>query len=278
MERLWIVLLAILLSACSLGRKTAYRFADTWLLREMDETFDLTTDQKRQSEAALERIFAWHRKEELPRVATLFRAAARDAEDGVSPAEVDQYLDALSERYAAVVKALAPDAGTLLASLSDTQISHMEKETEESQNKRFKHFTKSESEAVERLARRMQEGLERWVDDLTPPQEALVEKYALTIFPLERARRNALPARNRAFAELLRSRPGAAELARQLEVRTLSPRAAGEAAFADISDQIDRFRRTLYKDVLTNLTPAQRSALRGNLEGWARDAEELATE
>jgi hypothetical protein len=121
-----VLLIAAALGACS-AIKLAYNNLPTvsywWLDGYLD--FDGTQTPKVRDE--LDQLLAWHRQNELPRIASLLQEAQALAPGEITPEQVCTMADRVRERLMAVTER-AESAGTELAlSLTDAQLQQLER-------------------------------------------------------------------------------------------------------------------------------------------------------
>jgi hypothetical protein len=118
--------LSALLGACSAVR-LAYNNLPTVSYWWLDGYLDFDGEQTPKVRDELAQLLAWHRQNELPRIATLLQEAQALAPGEVTPAQVCAMADRIRERLLAVTERAEP-AGTALAlSLTDAQLQQLER-------------------------------------------------------------------------------------------------------------------------------------------------------
>lgn len=175
---LWILGLAVLLSACSslrLGYEQLPRLASWWV----DDYVDLDRAQQAQFDRAWAQWQAWHRREELPRL----QALLAQAEQGLKAGSLDtRALAALEAGLAQSVERslahLAPLATPLLASLSPAQWTDLQRAIDERQARWWREQQGSEDARRRAREKGFTRSLARWTGDLSRPQEALARERA----------------------------------------------------------------------------------------------------
>ena len=98
---------ACLLCGCSMVQ-LAYDNAGTYLRWRAGNYLDVHGEQAEALDAAIEDFHRWHRRQALPQYAQLALDASQKVEDGVSPADLDEWLAPLRVAFG------QPSTGVLL--------------------------------------------------------------------------------------------------------------------------------------------------------------------
>ncbi len=120
------LLLAGGLAACSAVR-IAYNSLPEVSYWWLDSYVDFEAAQTPRVRDALTQLLAWHRQDELPKLAELLRQTRALAADDVTAAQACELADAIRARLLAVAEHTAPSGAELVASLSDAQLAHIER-------------------------------------------------------------------------------------------------------------------------------------------------------
>ncbi|MCB0834827.1 MAG: hypothetical protein KDC45_15260, partial [Bacteroidetes bacterium] len=115
----------LLIAGCS-TLKLAYNNADfvgTWIA---DSHFDLTSVQKKELDASLERILEWHRREELPNLIRWLENAKSELDHGLTVAAIDSFFKQAQLRYETFIDMSADEGTVFFKGLTDEQITHLE--------------------------------------------------------------------------------------------------------------------------------------------------------
>jgi len=120
------VLLAAALGACS-AIKLAYNNLPTVSYWRLDAYLDFNGAQTPKVRDELEQLLAWHRQNELPRIASLLQEAQALAPGEVTPAQVCAMTDRIRERLLAVTERAEPAGTELALSLSESQLQQLER-------------------------------------------------------------------------------------------------------------------------------------------------------
>jgi Family of unknown function (DUF6279) len=123
----WLMTLAALLflQACS-AVKLAYNNAPEFSYWWLDAYVDFQSDQSPRARDELTRLLAWHRAEELPKIASLLQKTQRLALTDLTPAQVCAMVDETRERINAVIRQVEAPALWLATGLSADQLKHVD--------------------------------------------------------------------------------------------------------------------------------------------------------
>ena len=111
-------------SAVRLGYNKLPDIASWWL----DSYIDFSDAQGPQAKAALNKLQAWHRKEELPAIAELLVQAQALATQNITPEQACKIWEGAQVRIEAVVQEGSRLAAPVVSQLSAKQFKHLEKE------------------------------------------------------------------------------------------------------------------------------------------------------
>lgn len=168
-----------LLASCSATR-FAYDNADTALRFMASSYLELDAAQAEDMRLRIVRFHQWHRTNELPAYAALMRSASARAARGITAQDVAWGLANLRARYHSFAAKAAEDAAPVLVTLAPEQIAALEHRFAENNQKYAKEFLTAEGEKRRRA--QVDRVLERFGDfagDLTPDQEARIERFVL---------------------------------------------------------------------------------------------------
>jgi len=117
---------AALLASCS-ALKLAYNNLPEIGYWWLDGYVDFEDAQAPRVREELQQLLAWHRRNELPKLAALLQQAQALAPGEITPAQACQLLDALRVRLLAVAERGAPAGAELARSLSEAQLRQIER-------------------------------------------------------------------------------------------------------------------------------------------------------
>ena len=117
---------AALLASCS-ALKLAYNNLPEIGYWWLDGYVDFEDAQAPRVREELQQLLAWHRRNELPKLAALLQQAQALAPGEITPAQACQLLDALRVRLLAVAERGAPAGAELARSLNEAQLRQIER-------------------------------------------------------------------------------------------------------------------------------------------------------
>jgi len=119
--------MSIILTGCSairLGYNKLPEIASWWL----DSYIDFTDSQGPQAKVALQKLQAWHRKEELPAIAELLVQAQTLAPQNITPEQACKVWESAQVRIESLIQESSRLAAPVVSQLSAKQLKHLEKE------------------------------------------------------------------------------------------------------------------------------------------------------
>jgi hypothetical protein len=111
-------------SAVRLGYNKLPEIASWWL----DSYIDFTDAQGPKAKAALQKLQAWHRKEELPAIAELLAQAQALAPQNITPEQACKIWEGAQIRIESFIQESGRLAAPIVSQLSAKQLKHLEKE------------------------------------------------------------------------------------------------------------------------------------------------------
>jgi hypothetical protein len=121
------VSMSVILTGCSatrLGYNKLPEIASWWL----DSYIDFTDSQGPQAKVALQKLQAWHRKEELPAIAELLVQAQTLAPQNITPEQACKVWESAQVRIESLIQESSRLAAPVVSQLSAKQLKHLEKE------------------------------------------------------------------------------------------------------------------------------------------------------
>jgi len=121
------VAMSTILTGCSavrLGYNKLPEIASWWL----DSYIDFTDVQGPQAKVALQKLQAWHRKEELPAIAELLAQAQALAPRNITPEQACKIWEGAQIRIESFIQESGRLAAPIVSQLSAKQLKHLEKE------------------------------------------------------------------------------------------------------------------------------------------------------
>jgi len=270
--------LAALLVSCTFTR-FAYNQADTLAAWTVDEYFGLDGTQKDEFNKRFERLYSWHRYEQLPEYAQFMRTAHGRMQAGLSREDVLWFSDGIKTRIRALARKAAPDAAALLATVTPAQIEHLQRKWDKENRKyvRERKVNGTLEERQEAEAKRLIKHIQEWLAPLNGEQEQRIAALARELPQLERERYAERLRRQKAFLELLSHRQ---EDPQRFTARVADYMANWERGrSADYQKQLDlawQKRAELFVAADRMLTTDQRKVALRRIETYADDFTHLA--
>ena len=266
------------LASCSATR-FAYDNADTALRFMSSSYLDLDAAQAEELQLRIVRFHQWHRANELPAYAALMRSASERAVRGITEGDVAWGLAAVRARYRGFAAKAAEDAAPVLATLSAEQIAALERRLDENNEKFSKKYLSADADVRRRAqAKRMLERFRDFAGDLSPEQEARIERFALVHESHVALRFEDRRQWQREMLAALRTKQPAADLGRALAGMFERPERRRTEAFIRQDRAWDEDLGRLITELDRSLSPRQRAHVVRRLSDYADDFAALAGE
>ncbi|MES2354394.1 MAG: DUF6279 family lipoprotein [Pseudomonadota bacterium] len=276
--RRWALLAGFtLLASCSM-LPLAYNNADVLVRLRVQEHFDLQGSQATDFSTRLARFHQWHRAEELPQYAGLFLAAEKRVANGLTAEDVHWATQALRERYRAMMRHVAEESAPVLVTLAPAQLTHLEKEFAEDNQKFIKaqHLGESEERQLRFRIKGMRKQFDEWFGRLTPEQDAQIVAMVTASKPLGKLRLEERKQTQQRFLALLRNHRKADGLAPALRDMLENIESQRTPAFAQAMQDAELRLTQLLLDLDKTLTASQRAHVKQRFASFAVDFQTLA--
>jgi hypothetical protein len=256
-------------------RKLAYGLATKLAANRLVEMFDLNSGQKRELLPRLLAMHDWHRQQELPRYVALIDGLMARMGDGLDRAEVDWLMVESAAVMERLATRLAPEAGLLMAGLSDRQIDHASSEFKKGEHERFEKLEGSEEDYVAWRLKAARKNLKTWLGSYSDAQLAEFARFARKNRLEELRRRQRTVENQQVLLRAMRGHVGAEALSaivyRWLTRQEVEPSPTFQKA--EQASQEPLIELILAVDRL--MTAEQRSHLLHELAAWRSDFDEL---
>jgi Family of unknown function (DUF6279) len=280
MRRIFIIGVALLLltgcSALRLGYNNGQQLAWWWL----DGYMDFSSEHAPQVKAALGQWFDWHRKTQLPEVATLLASAATQVVEPTTPAAICRWQQVLGEKLDPTIERALQHGADLLPGLGEPQFRHLEQRYAKSNAEMRTDF--AQAVPAERLKASIERAIERSetvYGKLEEPQRRIITA-GVTASPfdadawlaeIERRQRETLQTLRRLAAEKSDRDERLAAL------RALAERFQNSSvpAYRSYRQRLTDYNCNLAAQVHNATTAAQRAIARDKLKGWEADVRSL---
>jgi hypothetical protein len=267
---------ALALAACSATR-LAYDNADTVLRFMASSYLDLDAVQSDDLTPRIVRFLQWHRTNELPAYAALLRSAGQRAAEGITAEDVAWGLANVRSRYRRLAAKAAEDAAPVLATLASAQLAALERKLAEDNEKFAKKFLSSDDKERRRAQlKRMLERFRDFAGELTPEQEARIERFALAHERHVALRFEDRQRWQRDLVAALKEQREPQELGRRLAEMFTRPEPRRSEEFVREDKGWDEDLGQLIVDLDRSLSPKQRAQVVRRLSDYAEDFAVLA--
>jgi hypothetical protein len=277
------LLAGLILQGCSAVR-LGYGNADSLARWWIDQYLDLSPEQDALSRERLARLFAWHRKTQLPDYVALLRQGKAFAAGQPTASDALALGDNIIRRVRVLAEQATPDVADLLATLTPAQIDRMAARFAGKNADLAEEMRLAEGEAAQHKARykRLLERAEYWLGDFSNAQENTLRRMAEAQDPGGQFW----------FDERLRRQRELLDLMRQVQGER-PPRERVIALLRDYAARFDlpadparlaralamrRASAELTVAILAMATPAQRAHARQKFDDLIHDFTELSQE
>ncbi|WP_291932543.1 DUF6279 family lipoprotein [Limnohabitans sp.] len=269
----------LLLQACS-AIKLGYQQLPTLSYWWLDSTVSFSGNQTPAAKEAIDKLYQWHRREELPGYAALLQRTADLSAGSVQPEQLCRVVDEVQARLDTLMRQAVAQAAPVAIALGPRQLSHMARHWEQQNEEWEKEWLQGDADA--RMERRLDKALGRYnsfYGELSAAQTALIKtQLAQSPWTAEWGRRDRQRRQQDLLSTLQRitqSNMTQAQAEAQLWgvwKRWLQPPDAGQRAVVQSLSQ--RACENLAQ-LHNTATPEQRLRVARRLRGYERDLLEL---
>ena len=267
----------LLLTGCSTIR-LGYSQADTIAAWTADEYFDFDSRQKDEFSSRFERLYDWHRYEQLPEYAAFLGAVKTRLHSGLRREDVFWFLEGLKTRYRLIASRGAGDAAEILATLTPAQLDALQRQWVKVNRKFIREYKLEDTprEQQRAQAKRMLSRIEDWTGSFSHEQEqkitALCDKLPLT----DHLRHEDRLRRQREFLRLLELRGNPGEFTPRLRHWLLNWEEGRAPEYERLYAPWLEQRVQFMVDVYSLLTPTQRAHVQHRLQNYIEDFQKLS--
>jgi Family of unknown function (DUF6279) len=165
----------LLLQACS-AIKLGYQQLPTLSYWWLDSTVSFSGNQTPAAKEAIDKLYQWHRREELPGYAALLQRTADLSAGSVQPEQLCRVVDEVQARLDTLMRQAVAQAAPVAMGLGPRQLSHMARHWEQQNEEWEKEWLQGDAEA--RMERRLDKALGRYnsfYGELSAAQTALIK-------------------------------------------------------------------------------------------------------
>lgn len=278
--RVFPVLLAVLFfsvaSACSrIVYKTAYRSADSLILGRIDKYFDLDSSQENFLSQRLHEHLVWHKRNEMPRYEIFLSEFRSRVSDGLTPVEVDWLYANFRTARVDLMNQIKPDTIDFLSTITPEQISHLENQFPDLNKELEETVALTPSERNDIRYKKLLESTSEWTGDLSENQRQRVQEVASRMPDFPPAQLQFRKIREKEVIDLLKSRPGRREIESKVNLWLVNVEAGYPAEYRRTVEQWNVQMKRLILDIDGSLSPEQRRAVIGRIDGFLQDVRDL---
>jgi hypothetical protein len=165
----------LLLQACS-AIKLGYQQLPTLSYWWLDSTVSFSGNQTPAAKEAIDKLYQWHRREELPGYAALLQRTAELSAGPVQPEQLCRVIDEVQARLDTLMRQAVAQAAPVAMALGPRQLSHMARHWEQQNEEWEKEWLQGDTDA--RMERRLDKSLGRYnsfYGELSATQTALIK-------------------------------------------------------------------------------------------------------
>ena len=165
----------LLLQACS-AIKLGYQQLPTLSYWWLDSTVSFSGNQTPAAKEAIDKLYQWHRREELPGYAALLQRTADLSAGPVQPEQLCRVVDEVQARLDTLMRQAVAQATPVAMALGPRQLSHMARHWEQQNEEWEKEWLQGDADA--RMERRLERAISRYnsfYGELNATQIALVK-------------------------------------------------------------------------------------------------------
>ena len=152
------MLVVALLPACS-AIKIAYNQAPDLTYWWLDSYFDFNGQQTPKLRDEINKLFAWHRANQLPKVVALLQKTQTQLPGAVSPEQTCAVFDEVRGLYEAIVDKGLPAVSELATSVAPEQLQHLQRKYQKNNDEYVRNYITSKPD--ERDAKRLKQAVQR---------------------------------------------------------------------------------------------------------------------
>ncbi len=274
----------VLMQGCS-AIKLAYNNAPEFGYWWLDGYVDFQSDQSFRAREELNKLLAWHRAEELPKIAELLRKIQPLAVADVTASQVCALFEESRGRYEAVTRQAEPAAVWLVMGLQPGQLTRIESKFSKINDQwrkdwlqltpaeRFEKRLKSNTERAEEFYGKLED---RQVAALRGALEASQFDAAMNMTERQRRQQDLLQTLRRASGAVAGSaKPAASEVLAQLRAYRERVTRSPNTAYQAYSDKLTQESCASFAALHNSTSADQRKRAVGRIAAYERDAREL---
>lgn len=177
-----LILTTSVLYSCS--TRFLYNHLDWALEWYIDDLVTLTDNQEWQVRVAIESLLDWHRKNQLPFYVSTLEEAETAVKSEITLSFLKRFYYGHEKAWMNLKYHITPTMAGLLKTLSDSQITELQKNMKEQEEDVTKDYrNKTTEQIVNDRITRMIDRLDYWIGDLNKEQEQIVVSWSHRVKP-----------------------------------------------------------------------------------------------
>jgi len=276
--RLSLIATAILFVAGCSRISLLYGYAETALADEAEFHFELDEAGRALVDRKVDELLAWHSAMMLPRYAQFMNAQADLVESGrIDRGHAAAAVATLRLLFDDLVRGAAPHVGEFLADQTEGgKLRYLEARMKERLDERRQELSEPSDERLQARIERIIENFERLTGDLNDLQIGMIHRYAAVTAGNNKGWLRTRANRQRAFLAFLARRPGEAQIDAFVYRIVMRGHEIVDPDYEAVSEgRWNRFQ-ALLADIMTSLTPEQRTTVSATLREYAAEMLELS--
>jgi Family of unknown function (DUF6279) len=276
------MLVLALLPACS-AIKIAYNQAPDLTYWWLDGYVDFNEQQTPKARDEINKLFAWHRANQLPKVAALLQKGQTLLPNGVTSAQACALFDEARGLYEAITDKALPAAADLASTITPEQLAHMAHKYDKNNADFVRDFITGKPE--ERDAKRLKQAVQRsemLYGKLDEPQIAAIQRAiqkssfnaVLSMKERERRQKDALDM----LAKLTADKPGPPAAQAALRAYLYRSTTSPDPVYRAYAEKMVKEGCESFAAVHATTTPEQRASAVQTLKGYETDMRTLAAQ
>jgi len=166
-------LFVLILQSCS--TKFLYTQLDWVVTANIERYVALDEDQSDLLLKQLEKYFKWHRRTQIPLYSTWIQTFRNDIESGLNRTNMNAHLTTINIYYKVFFAKFVDNTAILFPNLTDDQIDElMVYFADKNEDYQEKYLNKNKEELKQHKLNDLTEKLEKWLDDITDEQKAML--------------------------------------------------------------------------------------------------------
>ncbi len=271
-----LVVLVLSLGACT--AKVSYRFLDWIIAWSVDDYIDWNNQQQQQFDRVVADLLTWHQRTQLKRYSEFLAQLQRDLSEPLSRELLTARMDEAEQLWTVTIREVAPQAVTLLMTLSDEQVNELGENLAKSTDKISKRYSSTDPQKLDRKRiKSVEKMMARFIGKLNSEQKEIVEQWSLR---LEDSREPWIQSRKQWAVEFVRALQGRQGTAFPGRVYTLmvQPQSLWSEDYTVLVDNNVSHGIDLVLSLQASLTDKQQQRLNDYIDEWIEAFDQLSVQ